>query len=65
MASLKNILEFEFNEAKEGFYRVTAKNLGKFSDNNRNVLLTEYQKGAESPIFSVRKFTAMYSKYLV
>ena len=39
--------------------------LGDFSSPNQQFLLSQYQLFAESPLFQLRRFAAMYSKYLV
>jgi hypothetical protein len=44
---------------------VAAKMLGDFSYTNQQFLLNQYQILVESPIFILRKYAAIYSKYLV
>lgn len=39
--------------------------LGDFSNINQQFLLNQYQLFSESPQFQLRRFAAMYSKYLV
>jgi hypothetical protein len=39
MTSLKNILAFEYNNAKQGFLAITSKMLGDFSSSNQQYLL--------------------------
>lgn len=65
IASLKNILAFEYHEAKQSFISVASKMLGNFSAPNQQFLLAQYQSFAESSVLVLRKFASMYSKYLV
>ena len=39
--------------------------LGDFSGPNQQFLLAQYQSFAESPVFVLRKFASMYSRYIV
>lgn len=64
MNSLKNILNFDFNEGKEGFFAIVSGKLGKFSAPNQQFLLSQYQSMAEGTVFPLRKFAAAYSKKL-
>ena len=65
IACLKNILAFQYQQAKQAFAAITAKMLGDFSSPNQQFLLAQYQSFAENSNFSLRKFASMYSKYLV
>lgn len=61
LASLKNILAFDYNEAKESFARIAATKLTLFSTPNQQFLLSNYLAFAESPHLPLRKYASKYS----